>query len=404
MSANKQPSTEEPEMSLYERTQKAKQDLHKRNMEEHLAVATTYLWQVQMAETNGGEQPEPLEGTYFSAVDMLKFDMEHGGKTLRELYHKNVLKKKNDSRKTNKSEGKSKVSKEQARKEYLAQLKLEAEARLDARLSKNTIQEIGRNPDRHSSSGDNALLRKRKLSDESLESSDSTKRQKRTGSMQPITNKRMRDSEDDEGGAKRKKSSTPEKDAAPKDTQVIGGKTNTIDKRLPPTEATALTNKRKRVHDEVDNSGNEELASNNVPEAKRVRSDHNEQSKAVKTPVAKQSATPPATLPAAEPLVTGVPKNPTNLAAVAKPGPSNTSLNNTTPKVKVTDMIASDQDGYKVGNNIVWKGGNQLRDKYKKKPLPPMMTKIINVSKVTKPVFKPKKLLRLGDPSPSPSP
>lgn len=175
-----------------------------------------------MAETNGGEQPEPLEGTYFSAVDMLKFDMEHGGKTLRELYHKNVLKKKNDSRKTNKSEGKSKVSKEQARKEYLAQLKLEAEARLDARLSKNTIQEIGRNPDRHSSSGDNALLRKRKLSDESLESSDSTKRQKRTGSMQPITNKRMRDSEDDEGGAKRKKSSTPEKDAAPKDTQVGG--------------------------------------------------------------------------------------------------------------------------------------------------------------------------------------
>lgn len=43
MSANKQPSTEEPEMSLYERTQKAKQDLHKRNMEEHLAVATTYV-------------------------------------------------------------------------------------------------------------------------------------------------------------------------------------------------------------------------------------------------------------------------------------------------------------------------------------------------------------------------
>lgn len=155
---------------------------------------------------------------------MLKFDLEHAGETIQELYRKNVLKtKKKPSRKTKSSKSKSKVSKEQARKEHLAQLKLEAEARLDARLSKNTIQEIGRNNDRQSSGGDNTLVRKRKLSDDSLNSSDSAKRHKSTGA-QPITAKRKRDGEDDDSETKRHKSSAPEKVAAakPKDTRVGG--------------------------------------------------------------------------------------------------------------------------------------------------------------------------------------
>ncbi|KAJ9613788.1 hypothetical protein H2204_014641 [Knufia peltigerae] len=400
-----QPSTEEPQMSLYERTQKSKQDLHKRNMAEHLAIATTYLWRVHLAQTNGGEQPESLEGCYLSAVDMLKFDLEHAGETIQELYRKNVLKtKKKPSRKTKSSKSKSKVSKEQARKKHLAQLKLEAEARLDARLSKNTIQEIGRNNDRQSSGGDNTLVRKRKLSDDSLNSSDSAKRHKSTGA-QPITAKRKRDGEDDDSETKRHKSSAPEKVAAakPKDTRVIAGKTNASHKKVPPFEATAPANKRKRANDEVDISGNEEVASNNTPAAKRIRSDHNDQSKVVKTPVAKKSATPPVLSTAAEALPkSGVSEKSTTPAVVAKPGPSNTD-----PKAKATeetDTTSSDQEGYRIGSNFVWRGGNQFRDKYKKKPLPPMMTKMVVVPKVNKPVFEPKKLLRLGYPSRTPSP
>ncbi|KIW17495.1 hypothetical protein PV08_04689 [Exophiala spinifera] len=418
-----QPSTEEFGMSLYERTQKAKKDLHKRNMAEHLAIATTYvrnppdtdvlrlsfvspsllepsddlqLWQVHLANTNGGHQPEPLEGTYRSAVDMLKFDIEHGGKTIRELYHKNVLKNK-PSRKPKSSKAKSKVSKEQARKEYLAQLKLEAEARLDARLTKNTIQEIDRINERRNSDGARTLTLKRKLSSESLNSSDSIKRQ-RTGSIQPITNMNK---PDHEGETKRQKSDTPEKVAvaAPNDTQVVGGDKSNIHKQPSPIKAAAPANKRKRTYDDYDDNENGEPARNNVPAPKRIRGDHNGRLKAVKTPLAKQSETPSAISGAVEPFATGVPNKLTTPTAVAKPGPSNTA-----PKPKSTGTLASDQEGHKTGDNFVLKGGDQLRNKYKKKPLPPMMTKIGSVPKVYKPVFKSKKLLGLGDATPPPSP
>ncbi len=201
---------------------KMREQTLQKDMAENKRQAALYLYQQELAKTKGGEPPKPIdkESNASIALFYLREEIKSGDKTAEELYRLYVLKETPSRvRKTRMS----KAQREQARKDRLATLQAEAEARHDARYANNTLQALGRTaiPPMH----------KRKRSVDSNESSESNaKRQKRAGSndkklvdsVEPGKEKKRKRDEDDEGQGKRQKREASDRDvlATTKEQQV----------------------------------------------------------------------------------------------------------------------------------------------------------------------------------------
>jgi hypothetical protein len=194
-----------------------------RDWAENKRQASLFLYQQELAKTKGIEPPKPItaEDSASVALFYLKEEIRTGDKTVEELYRLNVLKEKPARvRKIPMSN----AQREQARRDRLATLQAEAEARHDARyLAHNTIQALVRTsaPPMHKPSATPMHKRKRSLDSNESSGSHNAKRQKHAGSddkelvdsVEPAKDKTRKrdDHDDDEGQGKRQKREASDK-------------------------------------------------------------------------------------------------------------------------------------------------------------------------------------------------
>jgi hypothetical protein len=188
---------------------KTQKETLQRDLAENKRQASLFLYQQELAKTKGIEPPKPITAEHSASVALFYMieEIRTGDKTVEELYRLNVLKEKPARiRKT----PMSKAQREQARRDRLATLQAEAEARHDARyLAHNTYQALVRTsaPPMHKPSAPPMHKRKRSLDSNESSGSHNGKRQKRAGSdykklvdsVEPAKDKtRKRDDHDDD--------------------------------------------------------------------------------------------------------------------------------------------------------------------------------------------------------------
>jgi hypothetical protein len=223
-----------------------------RDWAENKRQASLFLYQQELAKTKGIEPPKPITAEHSASVALfyLKEEIRTGDKTVEELYRLNVLKEKPARiRKT----PMSKAQREQARRDRLATLQAEAEARHDARyLAHDTIQALVRTsaPPMHKPSAPSMHKRKRSLDSNESSGSHNAKRQKRAGSddkklvdsVEPAKDKKRNrdDDDDDEGQGKRQKREASDKNVLASTTTKEQSVSLDLDVLLPTSVLTFL--------------------------------------------------------------------------------------------------------------------------------------------------------------------
>ncbi|KAK5441417.1 hypothetical protein LTS15_011286 [Exophiala xenobiotica] len=158
---------------------KAQKERFLREFAENKRQAALFLYQQELAKTQGGEPPKPItaEGSASMALSYLKGEIRTGEKTAEELYRLHVLgEKPGRGRKT-------RAQREQTRPDRLATLQAEAEARHDARYlylaRRSPIEVLG---SLYRTSGPPMPMHKRKRSLDSNDNESSGSHKKRAGS------------------------------------------------------------------------------------------------------------------------------------------------------------------------------------------------------------------------------
>ncbi|KAK7903739.1 hypothetical protein LTR67_001759 [Exophiala xenobiotica] len=255
---------------------KTQKETLQRDLAENKRQASLFLYQQELAKTKGIEPPKPITAEHSASVALfyMKEEIRTGDKTVEELYRLNVLKEKPARiRKT----PMSKAQREQARRDRLATLQAEAEARHDARyLAHNTYQALVRTsaPPMHKPSAPPMHKRKRSLDSNESSGSHNGKRQKRAGSdykklvdsVEPAKDKtRKRDDHDDDVLATTTKEQSIVREKKAIKRPVPGGK-----KAAAATvEQAGPAKKRKRDTDDMA----EEPSKDKAPPIKRARND-----------------------------------------------------------------------------------------------------------------------------------